>query len=405
MIPRRRIPLPAQDLWTGVVSVMPRRNGLDRARVARFEQAFAKRMDVRHALATASGRDALMLIVDALGLAAGDEMIVPAYTLGELMPILQARGLRLVPADIDPDTWNMTPDSVRARIGPATRAILAVHLLGAPCAVDAIGRLADAHGIPLIEDCAHAPGGQINGRPLGSFGRAALFSLEATKAISAYGGGMLITGDAALAERAHALLSVRTSGHAALRKAAFKWVEEFGVRSPLYGPVARVLFDDRNAGRFEAAYRGAHARLRGAADKPPQAFSAFQATVALRRLTQLDARTARLNALWIEMARQLPPRFTPQRRDAFGTPAFYNFVARFAGDVRLLRRAALRRGLDLGIGSEVMDDTARLLGYDDCPRAAEVFASAVLIPLYDGMDARRLRQVVDILHAAAREVP
>lgn len=405
MIPRRRIPLRAGDLWAGAASlwptpVPPSGTGV----VADFEAAFAKYFGVTHALATASGRDALLLILDALQLAPGDEVIIPAYTLGELLPLMLARGLQLVPADIDPTTFNITPASVAGCLTPRTRAILAVHLLGAPCAIGEIVALGAARGIPVIEDCAHAPGARVGGRPVGSFGRAALFSLEATKAVSAYGGGVLATNDAALAAHARAALAGRVPSHGALRKAAFKWLEECGVRSPLYGPLARLLFAERNAGRFEAFYRRAHSRLRGEA-AAPAAFGAFQARLALRGLGELDARHARLNACWDELAARLPDRFRRQRRDAEGEPAFYNFVARFSGDVRALRRAAHRRGLDLAIGSEVMDDTARLLGREDCPGAAAVSADAVLIPLYDGIGRRRFETMVSTLHALARELP
>jgi len=143
---------------------------------------------VPHALATASGRDALDLILDGLGLRAGDELIVPAYTLGELLPLIAARGIVAVPADTDPASLNVTPDSVARRLGPRTRAVLVVHLLGAPCDIRAICALADEHGVPVIEDCAHALGARIDGGSVGAFGRAALFSLEATKPVAAFGG-------------------------------------------------------------------------------------------------------------------------------------------------------------------------------------------------------------------------
>ena len=93
----------------------------------------ARWLGCRYVLATGSGRHALLLILDALGLEAGDEVVIPGYTLGELLPLLRGRGLELVPADVDPATFNVTPASVAACLGPRTRAILAVHLFGAPC--------------------------------------------------------------------------------------------------------------------------------------------------------------------------------------------------------------------------------------------------------------------------------
>jgi dTDP-4-amino-4,6-dideoxygalactose transaminase len=371
------------------------------AQVDRFEAAFAAAVGTRHAFATASGREALGLIIDGLGLTAGDELIIPAYTLGELLPLLRQRGLELVPADVDPETFNVTAASVAARIGPKSRAILVVHMLGAPCDIEAIARLAANHGLPLIEDCAHAAGARVAGRPVGSFGRAALFSLEPTKAVPAFGGGVLTTDDDLLAGRVAAALEGRVRREwPALRKALVKFTEELLVRSPLYGPLARLLFAESRAGWFDRFYRGANSRVRSAG----LAFSGFQARVALRNLQRLDARNRALNARWEALAGALPAGFRPQRRNSFGEPAFYTFVARYDGDIRRLRAAAHRLGVDLGIAGEVMDDTARLLGRDGCPGAADVYGHAVQIPLYAGMSEKRFRQMITTLQRLAREL-
>ena len=401
MIPRRRIALEwadlvdaARTLWVSPMQAA--------AQVAAFEQAFAAAVGVPHALATASGRDALGLILDGLGIRAGDQLVIPAYTLGELVPLMRARGIEPVPADIDPQTFNVTVDSVAARIGPRTRGIFVVHLLGAPCDIRGICALADAHGLPVIEDCAHALGARIDGRAAGSFGRAALFSLEATKAVAAFGGGVLTTGDAALAGAIRARLAVRQRREwPPVRKMLLKMIEEAGVRSPAYGVLARLMFSGRSAGGFDRFYRRAHDRVRGAS----AAFSGFQARLGLRKLARAEARQQRLNVRWQALARQLPTRFALQRRDSEGDAAFYNFVARFDGDIAALRAAAQRHGLDLGIGGEVMDDTAAMLGFADCPGAAAVHAQAVLIPLYEGLSERSQRRMVDVLHRLAGELP
>ncbi|MCE9682596.1 DegT/DnrJ/EryC1/StrS family aminotransferase [Halomonas alkalisoli] len=401
MIPRRRIALEGRDALAWLLAPWQAASRRD-AQVRAFEAAFARSIGVGHARATASGRLALGLIVDGLGLRPGDELVIPAYTLGELLPLLESRGLVLVPADIDPDTYNMTPTSVQACLGPRSRAVLAVHMLGAPCDIEGILAVTQAHGVPLIEDCAHATGARVAGRVVGSFGRAALFSLEPTKPVAAFGGGVLATADDALAAYVDTALSgPSASSWPALRRALFKGAEELVVRSPAYGVLARHLFDDKRANRFEAFYRRANARRRG----PQQHLSAFQANLALPRLARLDARNQRLEAACAALAAELPARFRPQRRDAFGTPAFYQCVARFDGDIRQLRRAALARGVDLGIGEEIMSDTAHRLGRDDCPGAARVFAEAVMLPLYDGLTPRRRDHLLDTLHELARELP
>ena len=401
MIPRRRIAFEFADFADAVRAVLAS-PAHAAAHIAAFEQAFAVAIGVPHAIATASGRDALGLILDALGLAAGDELVIPAYTLGELLPLIAARGIVAIPADIDPASLNVTPESVARRLGSRTRAILVVHLLGAPCDIRAICALADRHGIPVIEDCAHALGARVDGRPVGGFGRAALFSLEATKAVAAFGGGVCTTSDDALALSIRARLGGRARREwPAVRRALMKFVEEIAVRSPAYALVARLMFSDRFAGSFDRFYRRANARSRVAAG----AFTCFQARLALRRLARVDTRDRRLSALRDELAAGLPPRFAVQRRDGDGAPACYNLVALFDGDVVVLRAAAQRLGLDLGIGGEVMDDTAAMLGYDDCPGAAQARAQAVQLPLFEGLSPRQRGRIVKTLRRLAAVLP
>lgn len=398
MIPRRRVDIGAidfADLLRGLGDVPD----AALARVREFESAASATLDGLPVRATASGRDALDLILDGLGIRAGDELVVPAYTLGELVVRLQGRGLRLVAADIDVDSFAVTPHSVARAITPRTRAILVLHTFGAPCDIAGLAAIAAARGLPLIEDCAHAFGARIEGRPAGSFGTAALFSLEVAKPVATFGGGLLASAsDDLLASAARRLDVRRHSPWPAARKAVMKSVEELAVRSPAYGIAARLMFRAEQGGGFERFYRGLHDRVR----PDDVAFSGFQARRGLRRLAGLARRNAELNRMWEQMAASLPPGFTPQARRRCGEPAAYNFVARHSGDLSRLRRRAQARGLDLAIHGEVLDDVAPLLRQHDCPGAAKVFAEAVAIPLHLGIDAARLRRIGEILAEAAR---
>lgn len=393
MIPRRRIEIDwadAGDWLRGFATD-------DRDRVRDFEAEASQALAGQFVRATASGRDALDLILEGLGLAAGDELVVPAYTLGELVGRLAARGFKPVAADVDDETFTVTPESVERVLSPRTRAIVVLHTFGAPCDMAGIGRLAETHGLPVIEDCAHAFGAVIDGRPAGSFGTAALFSLEVNKPVAAFGGGLLATGDAWLAAAAAARLDARGTGHwPAAKKALMKSLEEWAVRSPAYGLAARLMFRD-GPGGFEQLYRTFHDRVRPTA----VAFSGFQARMGSRRLARLAVRNERLNRLWLALADRLPPSFVPQRRDRHGTPAAYNFVARYDGDLGRLRRRAQALGLDLAIHGEVLDDAAALLRQAGCPGAGRVHAQAVAIPLHAGIDAARLERIGRILARAS----
>ena len=397
MIPRRRVPIGTTDLVEWFRSLV-RRGKSSAADVSRFEQAVADYLGCKFARATASGRDAIELALDGVEAKPGDEVIVPAYTLGELLPLLQARGLKLLPADVEADTFNIDPRRVADRITPKTRAILATHLLGAPCDIEAICALARKHGVAVIEDCAHGFGASVAGRKVGTFGDAAILSLEVNKAVPTYGGGIIVTSDPKIAASASAALDARPrSERAALKKALATWVEEGLVRSPFYAILARILFSEKFAKTFERFYRGGHDRLRAI----KRGYTGFQARLGVARLRKLDDRNERLNQRWNELADQLPDGFTAQVRDRVGKPAFYNFVALSPIDPAELRRRAMRLGLDVGIGSEVMDDCGRMLDADDCPVATRVSERAVLLPFYDGLSRRRFRRLVRKLEKLA----
>jgi dTDP-4-amino-4,6-dideoxygalactose transaminase len=398
MIPRRRVEIGAVDI-ADLLRGLGDAPAAALASVREFECAASAALDGLPVRATASGRDALDLILDGLGIVAGDELVVPAYTLGELVVRLRGRGLRPVAADVDVDSFTVTPHSVERAISPRTRAIVVLHTFGAPCDIAGIAAIATARGLPLIEDCANAFGARIEGRPAGSFGTAALFSLEVAKPVATFGGGLLASArEDLLASATRQLDGRRRSPWPATRKTVMKCVEELAVRSPAYGIAARLMFRAERGGGFERFYRDLHDRVR----PDDVAFSGFQARRGLRRLADLPRRNAELNRMWEQLAARLPPGFTPQARGRCGEPAAYNFVARHGGDLSRLRRRAQARGLDLAIHGEVLDDVAPMLGQDDCPGAAKVFAEAVAIPLHFGIDAARLRRMGEILAEAAR---
>lgn len=169
--------------------------------VLRFEDAIARRVNVRCAVATSSGTSALELLLRAMKIGAGDEVIVPAFTFASpaLAPILV--GAEPVFADVSEETWTLDVDDVRRALTPKTRAIIAVDVLGHPCDFDALLRL----GLPIIEDAAEAHGARYKGRPAGSLGVASIFSFHANKAITCGEGGCILTDDPSLADRARQL--------------------------------------------------------------------------------------------------------------------------------------------------------------------------------------------------------
>ena len=158
-----------------------------------FEEAFASYHGVPYALATNNGTSALHCALFAVGVGPGDEVIVPTYTwLASATPAV-ACGAVPVFCDIDPQTLTMDPQDVALRITSRTKAIMAVHLWGHPADMDAILELARPRGIAVIEDCSHAHGSSYRGKLVGTMGDIGCFSLQASKAMVAGEGGVLIT--------------------------------------------------------------------------------------------------------------------------------------------------------------------------------------------------------------------
>lgn len=173
--------------------------------LTQFEQSFARYCGREHGIATTSGTTALHLAVAAAELGPGDEVIMPAFTIAATVFAALYAGARPVLVDVEPDTWTLRVDQVAARIGSRTRAILPVDIYGHPCDMAPLVELAERHDLWLIEDAAEAHGAEYRGRKCGGFGDAACFSFYANKIVSTGEGGMVVTDDAAFAERCRSL--------------------------------------------------------------------------------------------------------------------------------------------------------------------------------------------------------
>jgi dTDP-4-amino-4,6-dideoxygalactose transaminase len=163
---------------------------------ARFETAVAEYCGARHAVGCASGSDALLLALLALGVGPGDEVIVPSFTFFATASAVWRLGAKPVFADILPDSFNLDPADVLYKLSTATKAVIPVHLFGQCAEMDEIRQITTAaRGIPIIEDACQAIGAEYRGRPAGSLGTLGAFSFYPTKNLGGFGDGGLITTD------------------------------------------------------------------------------------------------------------------------------------------------------------------------------------------------------------------
>jgi dTDP-4-amino-4,6-dideoxygalactose transaminase len=174
--------------------------------VDEFQRSFAGYCETEFAIGVANGLDAIALILQALGIGPGDEVIVPANTFIATWLAVSKVGARPVPADCDQSTGNIDPAAVRNAITQRTRAVIPVHLYGRPAELSELSQIAQTAGIYLVEDAAQAHGARYCGRRVGSFGIAAAFSFYPAKNLGALGdGGAVTTNDRKIAEKVRLL--------------------------------------------------------------------------------------------------------------------------------------------------------------------------------------------------------
>ncbi|HYE73305.1 MAG TPA: DegT/DnrJ/EryC1/StrS family aminotransferase, partial [Blastocatellia bacterium] len=173
--------------------------------VQEFERRFANAVGCEFGVACANGTVALHLVLATLGISAGDEVIIPTFTMIATANAVSYTGAKPVLVDAESETWNMDPTQIEAKITAKTKAIIVVHTYGHPVEIDAIREIAERHRLYLIEDAAEAHGAAYRGRAVGSLGDGASFSFYANKIITTGEGGMVTTNDPKIAAVARRL--------------------------------------------------------------------------------------------------------------------------------------------------------------------------------------------------------
>jgi dTDP-4-amino-4,6-dideoxygalactose transaminase len=365
------VPIPVLDLgpeieavWDEVSEVARRvlRSGyfVGGPEVAGFEAEAAAYLGVEHAVSLNSGTDALVIGLRALGIESGDEVVTSPFTFFASPESIGIVGATEVFADVDPDSFNIDPQHVEDAISGRTRALMPVHLFGRPADMDAISDIASRHGLAVIEDCAQSfgarfgPGSRYASRQTGAAGDVGAFSFYPTKNLGGFGdGGLLVTGDARVADR------------------------------------ARRLRDHGSARRYENETLGYNSRL-----------DALQAALLRVKLPRLDAsnegrRAAaiRYNELFEDMERVVVPEVVPGH-------VFHQYTIRVLDGRREAVRAALA---DASIGSMVYYPIPchRLPVYADrgisMPVAERLAAEVLSLPIWPAIATAAQERVRDVI--------
>jgi dTDP-4-amino-4,6-dideoxygalactose transaminase len=247
--------------------------------VEAFEREFADYLGVRHVVGVANGTDAITIAIRALGVRPGDEVVLPSFTFYATAEAVASAGAQPVFCDVDPETRNVTPETVRSALTPRTAAIIAVDLFGCPAPVPELREL----GLPVLEDAAQAAGATLGGLKAGALGDAATISFYPSKNLGCFGdGGAIATDDDELAELARALRF-----HGSRDKQNFQYVGYNSRLDELQAAILRVLLPEldrwsegrRAAGRaYVQAGLGEHVGLPAVPEGADPAWHLFVVT-------------------------------------------------------------------------------------------------------------------------------
>jgi dTDP-4-amino-4,6-dideoxygalactose transaminase len=341
-------------------------------RVAAFEAAVATALGTAHGVATTSCTTALHLALHALGIGPGHEVVVPSLSFIATTNAPRYVGARPVFADVDPDTQNLTPETVERALGPATRAVIVVHQAGMPADIDAIAAVCEPRGVAIVEDAACAIGSTYRGRPIGAGSLVAL-SFHPRKLLTTGEGGMLLTGDAALAAR---LRRLREHGMA-------------------------VSAHDRHASGTVVveAYEELGFNYR---------MTDLQAAVGLVQLRKLDAMVAERRRLaddYRELLGEVPGLILPGD-PPYGTTNYQSYVVRLDDGLPVDRDAVMQELLDQGISTRRGIMAAHLepacadLPAPELPVTELLTRRSLILPLFHGMEPTHVERVASTLSRA-----
>jgi dTDP-4-amino-4,6-dideoxygalactose transaminase len=307
---------------------------------AAFERELGIQVGAPHAVVVSSGTAALHAVLAGMGIGAGHEVIIPSFVCAALLHAVARTHATPVPAEIDPGTLNLDPQDVARRLSRRTAAVILPHMFGRPADMEGLLGL----GVPVIEDCAQSLGAVHGGRPVGSFGRAAVFSFYATKVIATGEGGMVATASAELAARVKDLKT----------------------------------YDKRedHAPRFNYKLTDIQAAV---------------GRVQLRRLAAFIRRrraiAARYRAAFQDSAARLPPADTGH--------IYFRYVIDIGADCT----GFIRRVAQSGIGCErpVYIPLHRLLKLDGFPRTEQAWRQCVSIPIYPSLTDAEVERITDVV--------
>ncbi len=365
-----------------------------------YEDVFASTTGVRYGVSFAAGRVGLYGLLRALRIEPNDEVLLQVPSHVVVANAIRYVGARPIYVDCDPRTYNIDLADAETKVSDRTRVLLVQHTFGVPADMDAVTTFAERHGLEIIEDCVHALGATYGGRPVGSFGRAAMFSTEETKIITTTLGGMVVTDDAPLAVDLRNFQAQCSWPEASLAASHLvKLVLFHALTRPSVHRAARAAY--HAAGRRSPLPR-AMAPGEELGEKPPdyeQRLSNGQASVGLRQLRRLDANVSHRREIAETYARALPADARVEIPPA-AEPSFLRYPVWVRDRDEALRAASGLASLGTWFSSVLEDASSPDVAdyqHGSCPHAEAAARHLVNLPTHGHVtrdDAQALAAVV-----------
>jgi perosamine synthetase len=400
MIPRRNKminPDLIRDIWHYVLS--PSCWAEDH--ISRFADMLKAYFGCRYIILTSSARKALELIIRAYDFPIGSEIIFPGYTVKELGIIVSSMGYVPVFVDVERDSCNMNPEEVARKISSKTALIVATHIFGVPCRIDKIIKIARTKKIKIIEDCAQSFGATFSDKKLGTFGDAGYFTFEITKTLNTFGGGCIVTDDPLLYEKTQAQVIAHRHNPARLfLKVAMSFLEDSVIHSFLFPLIGWAFYYDATSTLLGRFYRSFRRSVRARNIR----YSKFQAYLGCCGLPRLERKNDILMTKYQKFLKMIsgmevlyPASKLPHK------PVFFRNLVRTRYDAAAVRQEIMRRGIDVGIRDEILDNCVEKCNDNEkYPIIHELYQTLLHLPLSWHFHDEQLAHIAEIFCDVAK---
>lgn len=383
-------------------------------KVRRFEHQFASYIGAKYAVMVPSARYGFYLLLSALGVGEGDEVIIPALTYYAIPAMAPLTGAKVVLADIGLNSHVLDPDAFEAAITERTKAVVPTHLFGTPCDMGRINEIAKKHGIKVIEDCAQSTGGRFNGQRVGSFGDAAYYTFGLTKNITSLSGAMITTNDKFVADFVRA--DIQQGDYAPLKKSlkeAMTGVAMMVATHPkiYWATVHPMVVMGNKLGKDPIHERFGEPECRY--DTLPTYYQsngkarAIQAAVGLKQLSRIEElNSARIvNGAYLDAKLDTVPHLEVPQYPEGSEPIYMSFVVHHR-DRQKLAEALRSRGVDTTTG--YMNDMANHDLFPEfsasCPNAQKANAELLHIPVHPNLSLKDRQHIAQSVIEACAEL-